>query len=162
MKKVTLIFIATFGGMISAQTISPHVISSAGSDFQNTKLQVDWTIGEVLIHTIEHNIIQITQGFHQPYLTITNTTALPEDIGQIHTFPNPVDSYLEVQIQLNGMHYIEMHFFDAAGKLYWTKSVEDSNLYTSVSTSSLASNAYFLRVKIDNLFSQTVQIQKLH
>jgi hypothetical protein len=74
--KNILIILILFGGVLStsAQTISRDVISSSGGNFTAGAKQLDFTIGETVIATLETSGNMLTQGFQQPCpLLIPNT-----------------------------------------------------------------------------------------
>lgn len=161
MKRVFLFFMSSLGGLISAQDISPDVIATSGSAMKNSELQIEWTIGEILVQPIQNSALQITQGFHQPDFLISGTETLPEDIGVIRAFPNPVGDHLEIKVELNQLLPLQIQLFDSHGKLCWTSSSESISWFDSMPTSTLAGGQYFLHFLIGNQFSQTLKIQKL-
>jgi hypothetical protein len=52
---------------VSAQTLSPEVISSAGGYFENTDASLSWTLGETVTETFTGTNVILTQGFQQPF-----------------------------------------------------------------------------------------------
>ncbi|MEM1358204.1 MAG: T9SS type A sorting domain-containing protein [Bacteroidota bacterium] len=50
---------------LSAQSLTPEVVASAGETFSNGSLTLEWTLGEIMTETYTGDII-LTQGFHQP------------------------------------------------------------------------------------------------
>lgn len=79
----SLIWLVLFTTLINAQndlTTDPTVISTAGGDANIGNLNVQWTIGEVMIPTFSVGDFSLTQGFNQPIncettLGCTDTTA---------------------------------------------------------------------------------------
>ncbi len=76
-KTLTFIFTIISAVVLNAQSVSPEVIASAGESFQGTSMKIDWTLGEIAVTTIQNGERVITQGFHQPYFTITKM--VPDD-----------------------------------------------------------------------------------
>jgi len=66
--KQTLLFTLSLLASValSAQSLSPTVIATAGFSYASPELQVDMTIGETFITTLQAQDIILTQGFHQP------------------------------------------------------------------------------------------------
>jgi hypothetical protein len=66
--KQTLPFIIAFACSlcISAQSLTPTVIATAGFGYTSPDLQVDMTVGETFITTLQTPDVILTQGFHQP------------------------------------------------------------------------------------------------
>ena len=95
MKTTYLLIFSTLLSFVAlAQGSNPEVISASGNSIQNNSFQLDWTLGEVTITTIENNTSQITQGFHQPYFEITSTNEIPSEYGNIEIFPNPTFDWI--------------------------------------------------------------------
>lgn len=65
-KSILTLFAFSIGIALSAQSLSPSVISSAGFSYASPDLQVDMTIGETFITTLQSQNVILTQGFHQP------------------------------------------------------------------------------------------------
>lgn len=66
--KQTLLLALTIllSSAISAQSLTPTVIATAGFGFTSADLQVDMTVGETFINTLQTADVMLTQGFHQP------------------------------------------------------------------------------------------------
>lgn len=67
MKKVLFcLVIFNIPFLISAQSVSPEVISSAGDYYENVNGSLSWTLGEIATETYTAGNIILTQGFQQP------------------------------------------------------------------------------------------------
>jgi hypothetical protein len=67
MKHTLTIIILLFSlQTLSAQTISRSVIPTTGGHYADSNLQVSYTIGEPITHTLSNGNIILTQGFQQP------------------------------------------------------------------------------------------------
>ena len=67
MKQTILLFITLLASfLLRAQSLTPTVIASAGFGYASPELQVDITIGETFITTLQTPDVILTQGFHQP------------------------------------------------------------------------------------------------
>jgi hypothetical protein len=66
--KHTLLLIIAFACSIcaGAQSLTPTVIATAGFGYSSPELQVDMTVGETFITTLQTPDVILTQGFHQP------------------------------------------------------------------------------------------------
>jgi hypothetical protein len=66
--KHSLLFTITLfaSAILSAQSLTPTVIASAGFGYVSPDLQVDMTVGETFITTLQTPDVILTQGFHQP------------------------------------------------------------------------------------------------
>ena len=67
MKQTLLLSIALLASAaLTAQSLTPTVIATAGFGYSSPELQVDMTIGETFITTLQVQDLMLTQGFHQP------------------------------------------------------------------------------------------------
>lgn len=143
-----------------AQSISPEVLSSAGRSFRGVSIQIDWTLGETAITSLQTPYQQITQGFHQPHHAITND--LPEKAGQIIVFPNPTQDVLQVEMLFIQDRHVHIQLYDVSGKLLWTREVSGQSILQEVNLSTYPNGNYLLCFSIDqNEFSQSFKIQKV-
>jgi hypothetical protein len=145
-----------------SQSTSPQIVSTAGETFQGTSIQIDWTLGELAITTMQSSSFQITQGFHQPNYILTSLDELPEAIGQIKIYPNPTSDLLEMNLIFDQKRNVQIQIFDIQGKQILEKHNEGQQISESISLVELPSGNYFIKVKIDgNKFSQTFKVQKI-
>lgn len=163
MKKTALSFLMLLIGLNSyAQDISPQVVATAGTTYEGTSFLLDWTLGEVAITTIQNDDVQVTQGFHQPYYTITSTRDLHEEIGQVKVYPNPVSNWLEIELLFQQEQEVLLQLFSGQGQLIWTQSLKGQQLSDRKNLEALPAGLYYLHIKEQQqLFSQTIKIQKL-
>lgn len=63
----TLFLILLFPVIITAQSLTPQVISSAGDFYQGSNVSLSWTLGEIATETYDNGNIVLTQGFQQPF-----------------------------------------------------------------------------------------------
>jgi len=56
--------------LITAQSVSPEVISSSGDYFEGANASLSWTLGEIATETLSAGDIILTQGFQQPITII--------------------------------------------------------------------------------------------
>jgi len=151
MKKILLFSIAAYGSVCMAQ----EVVSSGGESYTNSSGQIDYTIGETIIETISDSANQLTQGFHQPVIQITEIGDHSSDTDMI-VFPNPTNGSVTIQLDQIpiGLNYL---LFDAAGKLVMSNKVIQRE--SLIDMKSLSSGRYILKFS-NNLTS--FQIQKIN
>lgn len=71
MKAFKFIFILLLSvGSAQAQSIERSVIGSAGSTLSNASVSLDFTVGEIAVTTITDGTTTLSQGFHQPSLSL--------------------------------------------------------------------------------------------
>jgi hypothetical protein len=69
--KKKLYFLSLLIGMsLQAQSIERQVIGSSGTSFSNASVQLDFTVGELVVSTLTDGSTILTQGFHQTNLLV--------------------------------------------------------------------------------------------
>ncbi len=140
MKKI-LVFIlfVSFSNVYSQQLIST---SSAYIDKDGTK--ISWSIGEVVIGTIESNDTQLTQGVLQPLIIDIFPTGIEEMYRlDMIAYPNPVfDKVLFKGEDPMGEYNIRL--VDKTGKILLEKRMNYNDL--SVDMSKYNYGTYFIEV----------------
>jgi len=133
--------------------MAQEVVSSGGESYTNASGQIDYTIGEPLIETIGDSASQLTQGFHQPVIQVTEIGDQSSDIGMI-VYPNPTNGSLTIQLNElpNGLKYL---LFDATGKLVMSDQVRQNR--STIDMNGFASGQYVLKFSNN---STSFQIQK--
>ena len=67
MKKISTLLVGLAISLtITAQSVSPEVVASAGDYFEGTNASLSWTLGEIATETYSNGNIILTQGFQQP------------------------------------------------------------------------------------------------
>ena len=126
-------------------------------------MQIDWTLGELTITTLQNSSQQISQGFHQPNYIITSIEELPTEIGQISIHPNPTSGWLEMNLNFARSEKVQIQLFDIQGKLIWTINKQGIQISEKTNLADLPSANYFLHFLVDeNKYSKSFTIQKLN
>jgi len=149
MKKILLLSITAYGNFCMAQ----EVVSSGGESYTNSSGQIDYTIGETIIETVNGSVNQLTQGFHQPVIQVTEIGDHSPDTDMV-VYPNPTNGSLTIQVDEvpNGLKYL---LFDATGKLVKSDEVRQSR--STIYMNGFASGQYVLKFSNN---STSFQIQK--
>lgn len=96
-QSVFTVWLALLLSSVSAQTVSPSVISTAGGLGINASGSLSYTVGEMaMIETFTAPANFLTQGFQQPWDLITAVDNDPLQIG-LQVYPNPTDNYFYVR-----------------------------------------------------------------
>ena len=157
------LLIALWISNVDAQIASPEIVSSAGDTYQGNSMQIDWTLGELAITTIQNSSQKITQGFHQPNYTITSVNELQQEIGQIRVYPNPTSDRIEMELYFDQIRDVQIQLVDLNGRLIWVKEENGSQIEQIENIENLSNGTYFLYFLIDDKqYSQTFKIQKLN
>jgi hypothetical protein len=111
--KITFVYLLFAGILLNAQSFSQTVLSTAGDHFQNGSAALSWTIGEPVINSLENGSVKLTQGFHQPYLTVSSVNETEND-NLVRVYPNPTNAVLNIDFTLSGAYSAEL--FDLLGR----------------------------------------------
>ena len=108
-----------------AQQVTPQVFNTAGrSDSIITTtigtIKIDWSVGEMpLVHTSTATGLIVSNGFLHP-LNTSSPTAInnPNTLSpsEVKIFPNPVQSQLLIQMELNIPGRVEIIVLDISGR----------------------------------------------
>jgi hypothetical protein len=162
MKRLTNIIyflICTYGVM--AQKIDPQVLSTAGTRFQGSTINIDWTLGEFAITTIKGSANIITQGFHQPNYVITKLNDLTDNPGIISVYPNPTSDLIQIKMTFDKVRLVQARLMDIHGKLIWNNQFKGQRIDETSSLKDLSNGIYILNFFIDdNQSTQAFKISK--
>ena len=140
MKQTFLLTIALLASAaLTAQSLTPTVIATAGFGYSSPELQVDMTIGETFITTLQTQDNILTQGFHQPEASTILSVDDKEVAAVVSIFPNPATH--DVNVTVNGAAPNEVHVFDGTGRL-----VMSAQRTSIINIQKLAAGMYTLRV----------------
>ncbi len=135
------------------QTSDPQVIASGGDAFASANLQNSYTIGEMaLVETYTNSGFILTQGFQQPWDTLTGIHDNVIEANGLTIFPNPSNGNFSITYQFDKSANVKIEIYDALGKLAYSEQQQglfgayrrDLNLGT------YSNGIYFLRFIADN------------
>ena len=158
MKKLALLFVAISVKTAIAQSISPDVVATSGTSFNDGTSQLDWTLGEPVTSTFDVGSDMLTQGFHQPNLLATSLNNVETDYSVL-VFPNPSIDFIQLQFQ-NLKQVVRVELMSSEGKLLQSREVNTtSELQLDMST--YAAGTYLLSVLDGQSKVKTYQVIKL-
>lgn len=155
MKKITCLTILILSCFcINAQ----EVVATQGASYSTASGSIDFTIGEVMIASVETGGEILTQGFHQPNF-IMNALEHPKEMLDINYYPNPVQEELILELEkINGNNYIEV--INLQGKIILTQTIRQ--VQNAINFSSFPSGLYFMTIKNEQQeLLKTLKIQKI-
>jgi len=92
--------VCSFVCLTFSLTYAQSVISTAGNQFKSTSgYSLEWTLGQVMIQTESLDSTIITQGFHQPNLSIVTSLRKGTWEGIVNVFPNPTAQVLTIDAE---------------------------------------------------------------
>ena len=152
------------GGIATAsgQSITPEVGATSGAHYQNGTSQLSWTLGEIAIETYSSTGIMITQGFHQPEITVTGIEEANPLQMEISVYPNPTSSFLNISAE--GKHeQLSAMLYDMHGKLIMRSQLEVDKPRIEFDLTHLPMAHYVLRVEsTKGNYGSTYKVIKSH
>ena len=116
-------------GACLGQSITPTLISSAGSQTLFQEVNIHWSVGELAVSQ-NNSGVNISEGFHQANIILTNVLDVTPVFG-IKLFPNPARSYINVQH--SGHTALSLTLYTNDGSLVVSKSNVNSRDQVDVS-----------------------------
>lgn len=118
----TIIFCITNTFVIQGQ----NSINSSGTDLSGSGGKISFSVGQVCYNTTSGSSGAVTQGIQQPYVISVVTESKNMTDITCSVFPNPVSTYLQIEISncsSNNLNYI---LYDYAGNLLKFGKIENS------------------------------------
>jgi Secretion system C-terminal sorting domain len=159
-RMTSVLFLVILVSSVSAQTIAPDVINSAGGSYKKAYHIIDWSIGELaLVNTMENSRYIITNGFIQPFTNDPNLADNNPVFGEeeIRILPNPTRDMLEVNFRTKHQGRVSMILVDVAGHILYTKEFT-SNGYghiEKVNMTAFRQGTYFLQINLNPIVGYT-------
>ncbi|MFM1876288.1 MAG: hypothetical protein RL266_2025 [Bacteroidota bacterium] len=145
---------------VSAQSIAPDVVASAGTHFSNGASQLSWTIGETVISTHDNGTNILTQGFHQPLLTVTGIEESSTQLGGVNVYPNP--SSYQLNIRFNDFQSkVVADVYDAIGQLVLSEQIAPATSQYQLDLTGISNGSYILRLTSLDGLQTSFNIQKV-
>lgn len=162
MKQLIAIFFSIISINAFSQSISPELITTSGDNFKNSNVELDWSIGEIMIETYSNTENSLTQGFHQSKYDVT--TSVDEISGidfKIKIFPNPTSDLINLQIIGNINQNLTYELIDLQGKVLIKNSVNKTK--KQINMSRFSQNMYLLKITTENGKQVSIfKIQKIN
>lgn len=109
---------------ISAQELTPFVVSSSGGFYINSTGMLSFTSGEMAaVETYVSPSAILTQGFQQTWDIGTLIAEHPLQNFSFFIYPNPSDGYFSLVTETGVNEYIEVKILDVLGREIFKTSV---------------------------------------
>ncbi len=163
MKIFLLLFLySSFLPCCLSQDRDLNVVATAGSSYETGDLVLDWTLGEVIIQTLENPSFTLTQGFHQPLYSLVAVHAIPEEKGLISVQPNPFSDAFEIKMKFKNSERGTIQLYSMDGILFWKNKFDGKEILEKYDATRLPSGSYMLSVSLsDDSYIQTYTILKI-
>lgn len=154
MKKASLWSLAVF--LIGLYTpnlgLSQSILAADGGSGQSGSINIEWTLGEFAISSLQTTNGWITEGFHQPHLSISPIPAIglvPEKEKNevrysISLAPNPVRYQLQIKVKHQEAIPMTLQLLHANGSLLIRQHIETPSDF-QLDLSKYASGLYIVQ-----------------
>jgi hypothetical protein len=152
---------------IAQPSLERSVVASAGGSwYDGSGFELDYTIGEVAVLTINNSTNFLTQGFQQPFSNqvVFIDQSATQDLN-IFVYPNPATDQFNIRIENAVGLKINCQIQDILGQMIMQRNgIEGSDqaVLVNFDISSLATGNYFIRVFSDNCILKTARLIKIN
>lgn len=144
--------------MIPYSLFSQQVVSAAGTVFESETTSISWTLGETAIETLSTENSTLTQGFHQPTLTIVSVKEWAKLDFNIQAFPNPTRDFLMIRLDEMPCENMEFRMYNMNGQMVEQGKI--SELHTRISFENQRAAYYMVQILRHNQAIKTFKIHK--
>lgn len=146
----------------TSQSVTPQVVSTAGTEFYSSDVHLTWTLGESFSTTLKSESLMITQGFHQTWLLVTSMDDVEvSESVEISVYPNPTAQILHIK-WAGFQADVEALLVDVNGKVLHSQRLRWEGGTSSIDMTGLATATYFLRLSaMTERLDRTFRIVKI-
>ncbi len=137
-----------------------ELITPSANEQSNESISISWSLGEVVVETLANQDYALTQGFQQPWVTITRLNENFAPNWEMKLYPNPTSKYLYLEIK-DDKPIQSMHLFliNINGKVLLDKMINQS--LSEIDLSIYPSGIYFIKIsEKENKNTETYKILK--
>lgn len=157
--RLALVSLAITGStMANAQTLERQLVASTGGSASAGSIQLDFSVGDLVVNTTTTTDLMLTQGFHQTYDFSTSVVASEVATFNIVAFPNPTRDQITIRVD-GGTEAITYTLMDGLGRTILTAQTGTWN-GTVLDLSDMAAGSYFLLVRCGEQ-QQMLRVQKV-
>ena len=156
--KILIVFISLIVFILSVSGQTQQVMTTAGGNGQGTNTQIEWTLGETIVTTFSTADTILTQGFHQPLLTVTAINTYDSPDIRIQVYPNPAQDQLMIQlgcVEIKDFRYV---LYDMNGK-FLRQQILLSDI-TNINMDNYLPGIYLLKILKKDIEIQVFEIMK--
>ncbi|MFK7921035.1 MAG: T9SS type A sorting domain-containing protein [Bacteroidia bacterium] len=138
----------------TAQSLDRFVIGVTGGTATAGNAQIEYTVGEMAVTTLETGAFILNQGFHQSNPPFNTAIEKPLQISLSYKlYPNPTNGKVQLELEAGEVVDLKIAVYDVQGRLTSVTAQNFSrqkNINTEFDLSQQASGLYFIRVLSPN------------
>jgi|GEM_PF-2039415 len=127
---------------LDSQTPDLEVFATSGSNSGNYN---SWTIGEVFVETLLDGNLLLSEGYHQPHVSLTGIAKTAPDL-QVNIFPNPTRNKCFLEFSGTQPGAVNLELTSLMGKVVFRKNDQSPLKTIELDLSSLADGMYLLSI----------------
>jgi hypothetical protein len=124
--------------------IAQSAASAAGGELKTSKLNVSWTLGEVVSETFHHNDMTLTQGYQQSNIEVIALNHDKPTSLHCNVYPNPTNDFIVIVFDEKLEIETKFSLSDANGTELMHRKLEEEKSHVSLKT--LAPGSYTLKI----------------
>ncbi len=149
MKHFITIITAALAMCTHAVYAQPSVLNSTGGSATVGGNTYEWSVGELVVHTVSTTSVVVTQGLLQPMPPGVSVGSINTVAADVQVYPNPAKDVLILQPALVAGSRLQYTLLDITGR---TISKAEAYLHTgqekqSISISALPAGDYIVQVQ---------------
>ncbi len=148
LKKIFFFLLCSTAMVLNAQSLERKVVASGGTFATSANLQLDYTIGDLVVATGSAGTVIVTQGFQQGNTGSVGVTP-PKVKTDLAVFPNPTQNEVFLKGSIEGVNNATLEIWDILGKKLGTVEViiKDEQIDQKVDMSGFTAGQYQLSLQ---------------
>lgn len=138
----------SFPWLLHAQVVTPEVFAAAGHSGGQNSYNA-WTIGEAFVSTLSSGSSMLTEGFHQPQMSIVGVPNWTPPVNVL-VYPNPTANRCYVDFSQGQWEEVEMEVTSLQGQVILQWSGQAPHERVTIDLSACANGLYLLSVYTNN------------
>ena len=118
--RAVIVLLSIISLSLYSQSVTSPIILASGGGSSNDKSAVSWSLGDLVINSIEGNASSILNGSQFDLEVIT---AIEKAIPEIQIFPNPVAQFLNIELKEEISETVYIRIYDAKGVKFFQKDI---------------------------------------
>jgi hypothetical protein len=154
MKQILLFFSIFFALGISAQSIAPQSVNSAGVKMTQSNGSLSFTVGELaVLQQYDTNGNSLGGGFTNSSTLSTTVLSVHESdatVLEVYIFPNPSTDLVQIQIKEASIEEMNLELTDLSGKTLYSAHYRLMNQNIGINTANYPAGVFLLTLKKPN------------
>ena len=126
MKNILIFLILiTVTAVVKSQYLDRQIVASAGGYIPTEELSVSFTIGDIVVSTIQFGGIDLSQGFQQGELFLPTPVNSMVQIG-FEVYPNPAEDWLRLTFEEKGEYesnHYTIRMYSISGQVIYAECI---------------------------------------